>query len=507
MSEKDMNKETPEQENGQVAPEELSPELQARQQERERFRREREEAMRSAPPTRRMPHGRAGHVRFRMKRFATKNRRTMLILLVTALAGLVLISSILVVTYLTVNHDSTGVADGGSVGDKYQGNEAEGTEQIKIIRLTDEVNLVEDILITYADKYNSDPLAKNLLNSHKLTNQRLDYELNVTIEYAIDNLAERHKNIRSVYAIVSEAVKTDGKYVPYGSPTVFYANTSTQEGSIVCSHLKSGTTYSFKIVAEFAGGATLETEDAFTTKQSPRFITVANTGDSYLYNVRDIGGWMTVETDTGTKKVKQGLLYRGSELDGANDQECMVSQSSGVSTMVASLGIRTVIDMRSEDTGGIDGYCPLGQFVNYVRIPGSYGYGSGPTAAELNTTHEFIRKSFEVLADPDNYPIYIHDIYGNKEVGMICYLLEVVLGVDQTQRAKDFYMSEFCTKNTNSLGAIYGTFTDMVKNVNGNSEEERVINFLTINCDVTADQIDSVREILLEDVLTSSPQS
>lgn len=507
MSENDMNKETPEQENGQATPEELSPELLARQQERERFRREREEAMRSAPPTRRMPHGRAGHVRLRMRRFATKNRRTMLILLVTALAGLVLISSILVVTYLTVNHDSTGVADGGSVSNKYQGDASDGKEQIMIIPLTDEVNLevnlVQDILVTYADKQNSDPSAKNLLKSHKMTNQRLDYELNVTIEYVIANLAERHKDIRSVYAIVSENID-------YSSPSVFYASTSAQEDTITCSHLKSGTKYYFKIVAEFGGGATLTTQDGdmttFTTKQSPRFITVANTGGSYLYNVRDIGGWMTVETDTGTKKVKQGLLYRGSELDGANDQECMVSQSSGVSTMVASLGIRTVIDMRSEDTGGIDGYCPLGQFVNYIRIPGSWGYGhknETPTQTELDTTHEFIRKSFEVLADPDNYPIYIHDIYGNKEVGMICYLLDVVLGVDQTQRKKDFYMSEFCTKNTNILSDIYDTFTRMVQNyVNGNTEEEKVINFLMVKCGVPAEQLDSIREILLEDVVS-----
>lgn len=499
MSENDMNKGTPEQTDAPVAKEELSPELLARQQEKERFRREREEAMRSAPSVRRVPRSRVGRARFRMKRFAAKNRRTMLILLITALAGLVLIMSILVVTYFTINDGSSGLANSGVVGDKYQGNQAEGTEQIKIIRLTDEVKLVEDVLITYADKYNTDPSARNLLNSHKLTNRRLDYALSVTIEYAIDNLADRHKNIRRVYAIVSETVTDDGEYL---SPTVFYANTSAQEDSIVCTHLKAGTQYSYKIVAEFSGGATLETEDGFVTKQSPRFVTVANTIGSYLYNVRDIGGWMTVETDEGTKQVRQGLLYRGCELDGANDQECMISRSSGVSTMVASLGIRTVVDMRAQDAGGIDGYCPLGNSVNYVRIPGSYGYGSGPTLAEVNTTHEFIRKSFELLADPNNYPVYIHDIYGNKEVGMICYLLETVLGVDQTQRKKDFYMSEFSTKNA-GIDAAYSTFTGMIKTYQqGNTEEEWVINFLTVRCGVTAEQINSIRNILLEDVLT-----
>lgn len=497
MSENDMNKGTPEQTDAPAAKEELSPELLARQQEKERFRREREKAMRSAPSARRAPRSRVGRARFRMKRFVARNRRTMLILLVTALAGLVLIITSFVVTNFTVDGGTSGVDYNNGVGNKYQGNEAEGEEQIKIIRLTDEVKLVEDVLITYVDKYNSDPSARNLLNSHKLAGRRLDYELSVTIEYAIDNLADRHKNIRRVYAIVSESED-------YSSPSVFYANTSAQEDSIVCSHLKSGTQYFFKIVSEFSGGATLETEDGFVTKQSPRFVTVANTMASYLYNVRDIGGWMTVETAEGTKRVKQGLLYRGCELDGVNDQSCTISRSSGVSTMVATLGIRTVVDMRSQDTGGIDGYCPLGNSVKYVRIPGSYGYGSGPTHAEVNTTHEFIRKSFELLADPNNYPVYIHDIYGNKEVGMICYLLETVLGVDQTQRKKDFYLSEFSTKNT-GIDAAYNTFTGMIRTYKQSDtadEAEWVINFLTVRCGVTAEQINSIRDILLEDALT-----
>lgn len=500
MSENDMNKGTPEQADAPTAQEELSPELLARQQEKERFRREREEAMRSAPSARRAPRSRVSRARFRMKRFAVKNRRSMLIILITALAGLVLIVTSLVVTNFTIDGGTVGVEYGG-VSNKYQGNEAEGEEQIKIICLTDEVKLVEDVLITYVDKYNSNPSAQSLINSHKLTGRRLDYELSVTIEYAIDNLADRHKDIRRVYAIVSE--NSD-----YSSPTIFYANTSSQEDSIVCSHLKSGTTYYFRIVAEFSGGATLMTRDGtmtqFKTKQSPRFVTIANTMGSYLYNVRDIGGWMTVETAEGMKQVRQGLLYRGCELDGANDQGCMISRTSGVSTMLASLGIRTVVDMRAQDAGGIDGYCPLGNSVKYIRIPGSYGYRRGPTIAEVNTTHEFIRKSFELLADPNNYPVYIHDVYGNKEVGMICYMLETVLGVDETQRKKDFYMSEFSTKNA-GLNDAYSTFTDMIKAQKQNdagNEAEWVINFLTVKCGVTAEQINSIRDILLEDVVS-----
>lgn len=503
MSEKDMNKEMPEQAGAQGTTEEQSPELLARQQERERFRREREEAMRAAPPVRRMPNSRMGRFQFRMRRFTAKNRRLMLILLVTALACVVLIASILVVYRLAIQTDMT--IDSSYLGNgNYQGSSPDDVEQIAIIPLNaEEVKLVEDVLIAYADKYNTDTSARNLLSSHRLTNYRLDYEKNVTIEYVINNLAERHRDIRRVYAIVSE-------YADYSSPKVFYADSFAQKSSIVCTHLKPGTTYYFRIVAEFSGGATLTTEDGeqtkFTTKQSPRFVTIANAYNSYLYNVRDLGGWMTVETDEGTKRIRQGLIYRGCELDGINDRECMISQSSGVSTMVGTLGIRTVVDMRSKDEGGIAGYCPLGSAVNYVRIPGTFGYGNVHTSEEVNQTHEFVRKSFELLADPDNYPIYIHDMYGNKEVGMICYLLETVLGVDQTQRSKDFFMSEFSTKNTTKDGtidSICSTFVGMINQFGeGNNEEERVRNFLIVSCRVTPDQINSIQNILLEDVVS-----
>lgn len=89
-------------EHSQQSPEQ-SPELLAREQERQRYREERE---RMAPPPqsrRHMPRSRMGRAMFRMRRFFARSRRTLLIALVVALSGIMLLISILVIQYITIN--------------------------------------------------------------------------------------------------------------------------------------------------------------------------------------------------------------------------------------------------------------------------------------------------------------------------------------------------------------------------------------------------------------------
>ena len=111
---------------------------------------------------------------------------------------------------------------------------------------------------------------------------------------------------------------------------------------------------------------------------------------------------------------------------------------------------------------------------------------------------EGIRQVFAVLADESNYPIYIHDVYGCDETGMICYLLEAVLGVNDTELKKDFDMSAFSLCAPTS--SVYQGFVQMVRIYgNGNSTQERVVDFLTGTCGVPAGDLLRIRSILLED--------
>ena len=81
---------------------------------------------------------------------------------------------------------------------------------------------------------------------------------------------------------------------------------------------------------------------------------------------------------------------------------------------------------------------------------------------------------------------------------MICYLLEAVLGVNDTELKKDFDMSAFSLCAPTS--SVYQGFVQMVRIYGtGNSTQERVVDFLTGTCGVPAGDLLRIRSILLED--------
>ena len=56
---------------------------------------------------------------------------------------------------------------------------------------------------------------------------------------------------------------------------------------------------------------------------------------------------------------------------------------------------------------------------------------------------ESVKKIFELLADTDNYPIYLHCEGGADRTGVICYLLNALLGVSDEDLLTDFELTSF----------------------------------------------------------------
>lgn len=249
-----------------------------------------------------------------------------------------------------------------------------------------------------------------------------------------------------------------------------------QQGSnsVLVYNLKRNTRYQYRVILTTESGIRVITQNSFITADHPRFLTVDG-----IRNVRDIGGWTTEDGKT----VQQGLLYRGSEMDGREEKTYSLT-SAGMATMQKELGIQMEIDLRGP------GYQDsLGAGVQYFSC----------NMAEYDTCFkaeygEEIRKLFAQLAKPENYPVYLHCTYGTDRTGTVCALLEALLGVKQDQLIRDYKLSVMLQG-----GLQEERFDDFLKELmkyEGDTLQNKAENYL-LSVGVTQAEIDSIREIFL----------
>lgn len=251
-----------------------------------------------------------------------------------------------------------------------------------------------------------------------------------------------------------------------------------EDSTLAIYNLKTGINYYYRVNLGLNNANVVGTTGSFETEKSPRILNIDG-----AVNVRDIGGWNT--TDGGT--IKQGLLYRGSEIDGAVQPEYKVTDR-GLKQMIAELGIRFDMDLRSksENKSGIDA---LGKNVVHKY------YGVGMYSAILDN-REQLREIFSDLANPDNYPIYLHCTYGRDRTGSVCYLLEALLGLSDIDLHKEYDLSAFTDSYVNT--PEFNAFIERIGSLSGNTTQEKVEGYL-LSIGVTTEEISSIREIFLED--------
>ena len=243
-------------------------------------------------------------------------------------------------------------------------------------------------------------------------------------------------------------------------------------------HLLPGTTYYYRLNLTLSTGNVVGTIGSFTTEASPRFLSIDG-----IINVRDIGGW---ETATG-RRIKYGVLYRGSELDGGVEPSYLLTEA-GRQDMILDLGIRFEMDLRAESDNKGDA---LGPNVVHKNYPvGQYSdvltEGGGMV----------VRNVFADLADPDNYPMYLHCTYGKDRTGTICYLLEALLGVSDKDLRREYELTTFTYGSVASED--FAAFVTRIDVMEGSTTQEKVENYL-LSIGVTPEEIESIRSIFLED--------
>ena len=357
-----------------------------------------------------------------------------------------------------------------SRGDSQESNHTNQKATSSIIIETsffeDEVKLVTSPVMEYMNA-EINVLASDIYEKHK-DSGRMDTGLPVPFSFDVRGLPKNVTAESSELHISEDEAFTNPMIYPF----------ETDEGNVLIKFLKTNTQYYYRVKFMLSNGTTTSTQGSFHTADTPRILSIDG-----IANVRDIGGWMTASGN----RIHQGLLYRGSELDGAVEAGYTLT-AEGMKDMLTCLEIHTEMDLRSTEVNAYDANV-LGAAVNHF-------YYDAPMYADVftNSGTQTVRKIFTDLANKDNYPIYLHCTYGLDRTGTMCYLLEGLLGVSDEDLMRDYQLSAFHHGKVSDEPMT--RFINQLQTYRGSTTQQKVENYL-LSIGVTPAEIQSIRDIFL----------
>lgn len=256
------------------------------------------------------------------------------------------------------------------------------------------------------------------------------------------------------------------------------------EQKVSFTNLKIDTTYYYKVMS----GSDLVKEDSFLTSNE----VIRNMYVSGITNVRDLGGY---KVDGGV--TKQGLIYRTGRLNECST-ETVVNKinEKGINTMLNEMKVKSEIDLRvveNNEVGALtEGVGVLGPTVHYYQCPMDYNYSF---EGEFNAPS--VRKVFQILGNPDNYPTFFHCSIGTDRTGYIAWVINAVLGVSEGYLWRDYLFSNFGNIGSKrSISTIENKYVKTINNTPGNSLKEKAEKYL-LDRGVKQSEIDTLRSMML----------
>ena len=254
-------------------------------------------------------------------------------------------------------------------------------------------------------------------------------------------------------------------------------NLDQEKTSVSIDNLKTGTTYYYQV--EVSGK---QYSGTFHTAPSNRFISIPGT-----QNLRDIGGYKTLDGKT----VKQGLLIRGCELDGIKNEKYFVDDQD-IAEVQKTFGFVYDLDLRSPEIVEGDYQSRLGADVGHK-------FYDAPTYAQIFRPEYLgsVREIFADLADPDKYPMYLHCTWGRDRTGTIVLLLQGLLNVSKEDLLQEYRITGYVTPAVATNNKMDVVFMEL-ETYEGDTLQEKIINYLTTTVGVTQEEIASIQSIFLE---------
>lgn len=248
-------------------------------------------------------------------------------------------------------------------------------------------------------------------------------------------------------------------------------------------------TYTYRVYALCADGSmvTVKSGSFTTTGCQTRMLNIDG-----IQNVRDIGGYAVAGAT-----VKYGLIYRGSAMDETTHSGAFITDA-GKQELLLRVGVKTDLDLRGANNVSASA---LGNAVDFYTNQYSYQQYADAITQEIHRGYfkDMLEYIVEQLAA--NKPIYIHCTGGNDRTGTLVFLLLGLLGVSESDLAKEYELSAFSeigvTRYRNSTIYDYKGLVSAIKAYSGTTITDKFHAFAVSGCGISEDTIASFCTMML----------
>lgn len=232
----------------------------------------------------------------------------------------------------------------------------------------------------------------------------------------------------------------------YADNAGFVRSTKTQldlsSDEYVIYNLEGGKIYYYRIYKD-SDPYLLLNSGVFETSGSVRQLKIdanSNSGQEWLYNVRDLGGWSV----GNSRRMRYGVLFRGPEFNHIKDgEESILISDSGIKEL-KRLGVSAELDLRTvAEISGYE-YSILGPDAVYINQPvDQWFYRLNiycPVKGKATDYANAIRCILSCLRE--NRGVYIHCAGGCDRTGALCAIIEGLCGVSENDINHDYELSK-----------------------------------------------------------------